>query len=131
MKKKKIAIISICLLFAVLIGWQFISIYTNKGNLTFTICNESGIYDSVEIYIDGNKIVAEKEFYYYSFYKMYITPKNHVAVVKINGEVSEEIKFNAMLFTNIYVDYQGDRCIYGYGTSFYITISKWFIQFLS
>ena len=115
---------------SLLIIWQSFSIYVNKGNLSFTICNESGIDSAViEIYIDGHK-VNEQNLHYYTFYSTYISPKNHVVVIKINEEISQEIQFNTVLFTRIYIDYQGDDSNSGHGTRFYFSISKWPIQFL-
>jgi len=102
--KKKIIIATfiICSLFVI---WQVFGIYAHRGNLSFTICNESSIDSTnIEIYIDGHK-VNEQHLNYYTFYSTYISPKNHVAVIKINGDVSQEIKFNTILYTDIFISY--------------------------
>ena len=109
MKKKKKVIIIISIVCSLLVIWQAFSIYVHKGNLSFTICNMSDL-DSpdVEIYIDGKKVLSDKlgGWHSYGFYSMSLSPKNHVAVTKINGDVSQKIKFNTILYTNIYVSYQ-------------------------
>ena len=131
-KKKKAILIGLFIIFLFFVLWQGYGIYIHKGNLSFTICNESSIDSpNIEIYIDDKKILDNKLLPIYSFYSMSMSPKNHEVIIKINGDVSQKIKFNTILFTNIYVDYQGDKCIDGHGTRFYISISKCPIQFLA
>ena len=146
MKRKKIIIVNISVLFSLFVIWQVFSVYMHKGNLSFTIFNYTRNFDDnynytepdsvfIEIYIDGNKIVAEQQLSHwpYIYHSMWISPKNHVAVVKINGDVSQEIKFNTILFTDILVNYCGDS-IYNDNEDeirFRIRISKWLIHFLA
>jgi hypothetical protein len=88
----------------------------------------------IEIYIDGkivvNEVVNDFSWHEYSFYSMFITPINHTVVVKMNDDISREIKFNSVMFTHIYVDYQGADCQSGYGVPIYIDIEKWLIWIL-
>jgi len=131
-KKKKIILIGLFIIFSLFTVWQGYGIIIHKGNLSFTICNESGIdLPNIEIYIDGKKVVDDQLRSIYSFYSMSIIPKNHEAIIKINGDVSQKVKFNTFLFTNIYVDYHSDRFYEEQGTRFDISISKWPIQFLA
>ena len=131
MKKKRIIIITFVLCSLIVI-WQVFGIYTHRGNLSFTICNEYNIdADSIEIYIDGNRVVTKQHLDYYTFYSMYITPKNHEAVIKVNGNVSQEIKFNTILFTRIFICYYEDSVYNENGIRFNISVSKCPIQFLS
>ncbi|MFV0469560.1 MAG: hypothetical protein ACK5MK_11615 [Dysgonomonas sp.] len=129
---KKIIVIVILSIFSLFIIWQIFGICMHKGNLSFTICNESGIDSTlIEIYIDGKKVERGQNADYYTFYSLYMSPKNHTAVIKINGDASQEIKFNTILFTSIYVDYYGDKRSDECGVKFAVITSKWPIQFLS
>jgi len=133
-KTKKSIIISISIVFSLFVIWQMFSIYTHKGNLSFTICNLSDI-DSpdVEIYVDGEKVFSSQlgSWHTYTSFSMCISPNNHVAIIKINGNVSQEIKFNTILFTRIFIDYS-NRSIYNEdGIRFDFSISKWPFHFLA
>ena len=131
MKKGKIFLIGLSIIFLMFIIWQGYGIYIHKGNLSFTICNESGIDSlNIEIFIDGEKKFDDKLQILYGFYSMKISPNNHEAIIKINGDVSQKIKFNTVLFTNIYVDYHSDRGYKEQETRFNVSISKCPIQFL-
>jgi hypothetical protein len=136
MKIKKVLLISLSVIFIAFISLQLFFICTYKGNLHFLICNESLSADSVyhlEIYIDGNKVIDEQLDPYYSYYSDHFiktTLKNHTAIVKINGYASEEIKFNTILFTSIYVDYYVDE-LRNNKKRIFFTIQKHPIYFLA
>ena len=131
--KKKI-IISISVIFSLFVLWQGFSIYMHKGNLAFTIINMSKI-DSLngEIYIDGEKVFSGQlgSWHSYTSYSMFISPRNHVAVIKINGDVSQEIKFNTILSTKIFIDYNGNSINNESEIRFNVSISKWPFHFLA
>ena len=144
MKRKKIIIVGISVIFSLFVIWQGVSIYIHKGNLSITIFNYTRNFDDnynytepdsvfIEIYIDGNKIVAEQQLsdWPYISHSMWISPRNHVAVVKINGDVSQEIKFSTLLFTEIFISYCGDSVYNDDGIRFNISIHKCPILFLA
>ena len=111
MKKKKILLIILLLLFIGVISSQIFFIYTRKGNLELLVCNEklSTNLTHIEIYIDGEKVIEDTFDTYYSNYSVKTALSNHSLIIKINGYESEEIRFNTILFTSIYIDYHVDE----------------------
>ena len=108
--KKKILLIIFLLIFIGFISSQVFFICTNKGNLKFVVCNEA-LPDSVhiEIYIDGKKALEDRLEVPYNIYSLKTSLSSHIAIIKIDGYESEEIRFNTILFTSIYVDYSVDK----------------------
>jgi hypothetical protein len=106
-KKNKIFFCIVC---SLLVAWQVFGLYFHKGNLVFFFFYESRQKGDIEIYIDGKKIkTLEDDSIVYYFYSTFVSPKNHILVIKFNNFESEEIKFNAILFTCISVDIQSNR----------------------
>jgi hypothetical protein len=106
----------------------------HQGNLSLTIINMSKI-DSLngEIYIDGEKVFSGQlgSWHSYTSYSKFISPRNHIAVIKINGDVSQEIKFNTILFTKIFIDYSGNNINNEDKMRFNVRIGKWPFHFLA
>ena len=74
-----------------------------EGNLVFYIANES-LADpaQLEIFVDGIKIIDDKinsVFHLDKQYSAKTTLGNHVITIKMNGELTEEIKLNTFLVT--------------------------------
>jgi hypothetical protein len=142
-KKKKVLLIVLSVLFILFVAEQFYCIYSCQGNLNFLIYNEYAYtmesddndLDTahIEIYIDGNKVVNDTLIGIYNSYSIMTTFRNHTAVIKVNGEVSKEIKFNTILWTSIYVEIRRDARFdwEEYRERFDISISKCPIIFLS
>ena len=108
--------------------------YMNKGNLSLTIINMSKIDSLIgEIYIDGEKVFSGQlgPWHSYTSYSMFISPRNHVAVLKINGDVSQEIKFNTILSTKIFIYYNGNIINNECEIRFNVSISKWPFHFFA
>ena len=130
-KSKKLLILIFSIIFISFIYQQLYYTYKYEGNLVIYISNESLIDSAqLEIYIDGNKILesslTNEVTHLNKSHSVKTAIGNHVAVIKINGETSKEIKFNTILSTFIFVDYYGDR--FSYLTNkedhFVISISK-------
>lgn len=108
-----------------------------EGNLVFYIANESLIDPAqLEIFIDGIKIVDDKivnGFHWYKQYSAETTLGSHIIVVKINGELAEEVKLNTFLVTFMTVEYYGDRLdIPGeYRKHFHMSIEKCPMYFIA
>jgi len=108
MKKK--VYFCVLIIISLIVAWQVFSIYYHKGNLAFSICNESGKNSPIEIFIDGEKITTlENSTGIYSYHSKFVSPKSHILVIKFSGNISREIKINTVLFTLIYVGLQCDN----------------------
>ena len=108
-----------------------------EGNLVFYIANES-LADpaQLEIFVDGIKIIDDKinsVFHLDKQYSAKTTLGNQVITIKMNGELTEEIKLNTFLVTFVAVEYYGDRLdIPGeYRKHFYISIEKCPMHFIA
>ncbi|WP_455586161.1 hypothetical protein [Bacteroides sp.] len=112
---KKVKRIFLIVFSVILVGGILQQLYyrvTYEGNLVFYISNES-LKDSVqlEIFIDGTKIVSGNVVNSVSFdlYSAKTTFGDHAILVKMNGEVTKEVKLNTFLVTFMVVEYYGDR----------------------
>lgn len=114
---KKIKKISLIVFSVILVGFilqQFYYRFKYEGNLVFYISNESLIDSAqLEIFIDGTKVLDDKVTNQITHlskrYSVKTALDNHTIIIKINGDVAEEIKLNTFLVTFVNVDYYGDR----------------------
>ena len=136
-KLKRIFLIIFSVLFVCGILQQLYYRVKYEGNLVFYITNESPADPArLEIFIDGIKVVDDKIRSVFQLVKQYsvkTTLGNHVITIKMNGELTEEIKLNTFLVTFVAVEYYGDRLdIPGeYRKHFYISIEKCPMHFIA
>ncbi|MCD7974179.1 MAG: hypothetical protein LUG18_16195 [Candidatus Azobacteroides sp.] len=112
--RKKIVKIAIGL-FIVFLLFQFYFIFSNKGNLMLEISNTSLDIAQIEVYIDNKKVldkfILNEGIHFYHKYSLIVSPINHTLIVKVGEDVSEEYKFNGLLFNWIVIEYHGDKLI--------------------
>ena len=136
-KLKRIFLIIFSVLFVCGILQQLYYRVKYEGNLVFYITNESPADPArLEIFIDGIKVVDDKIRSVFQLVKQYsvkTTLGNHVITIKMNGELTEEIKLNTFLVTFVAVEYYGDRLdIPGENRKhFYISIEKCPMHFIA
>ena len=95
-----------------------------------------GIFQQLyyRIEYEGNLVFyIANEFHLDKQYSAKTTLGNHVITIKMNGELTEEIKLNTFLVTFVAVEYYGDRLdIPGeYRKHFYISIEKCPMHFIA
>lgn len=108
-----------------------------EGNLVFYIANES-LADpaQLEIFVDGIKIIDDKinsVFHLDKQYSAKTTLGDHVITVRMNGELTEEIRLNTFLVTFVAMEYYGNRQDIPdkYGKHFYIRVEKCPMYFIA
>jgi hypothetical protein len=119
MKKGKLKLLIIVLPLIILLSIVISQIWflsrSNGNNLVFLIGNNFVVNEKIEIFIDGKKVIEDTlNRNFYQGYCFKVSMRNHTALIIING-CKQEIKFNSILYTDIFIDYYGlgDRNIHG------------------
>jgi hypothetical protein len=131
-KVKKISVIIISVIFLLLISQQLYYRFENGGNLIFLLSNDYS-WDtplSYEIYLDGKKVFEGQMTETYHTAVIKTSLNFHKVVVKINDELSPEIKFNTFLVAFVLVDYHGNRALDG-ENRFSIRVQRHHLIFLA
>jgi hypothetical protein len=135
MRTKTILLVILSVASVLFVSLQVFFVCSCRGNLEILVCYESFSADlaavaHLEIYIDGSKVIEDDQLEsYYSTYSIRTTLGNHTAIVTIDGYASEEIKFNTILFTSVYIGYFIDK--FRNEKSIYFSVQKHPIYFLS
>lgn len=115
-KWKLLIVLPILILLLLILSQIWLLNKSNGYNLDFLIGNNYVVKDKIEIFIDSNKVLEDSlNGSFYEGWSFKVSKKNHSALIIING-CKQEIKFNSVLYTNIFIDYYGinDRNVHGH-----------------